>query len=319
MMGTVMAFTAQPLHDTLVRKLRGHRTPAAAVVTATGGMAILSVGGTAAFFVCRELLEALDVAQRKLDGRALSDQLGPRVLQVLDRIGCDPSVIAQRLQAQLGRVSAYAAQAAGIVVQTATGAVVTLVVALATMYFVLVEGEAVARRLERVLPLDPRDTRALVREFRNVARGAFVAAVLSAIVQGGLAWVGFALGGIPRPLTWAALLAILSFLPVMGTALVWVPAAFYSIATHHVAGGLFIAVWGALVVMAATDYVIRPFLVGSRGQTHPLLTLVSLIGGLAVFGLPGLIAGPVIVSLFVAIARIYERDALGAAPSSRAA
>jgi predicted PurR-regulated permease PerM len=133
-------------------------------------------------------------------------------------------------------------------------------------------------------------------------------------VQGVLASIGFAIGGVPEPVTWSVLLAIASFIPVIGTALVWFPAGLYLITTGHVAWGVFEWVWGLLAVMAATDYVVRPRLVGKNGHTHPLLTLISLVGGVLAFGLPGLVAGPLIVSLFAATLRIYEGHVASQAP-----
>jgi len=319
MMGAVMAFTAQPLHSLLARKLHGHERLSAALATLMGGACVAGGGVVAAFFVVRELLAALALAQQGLDARPLTDHLGPRSLRAFQLVAGDPGAISHRLQQALGRVSEYAAQAAGVVVEAAAGAVLLLVIALATMYYVLVDWQRVATRVERILPLDRRDTRALMIEFRDVGRGAFVATVLSALVQGVLAWMGLAIAGVPQAMTWGALVAIVSFVPVVGTALVWIPVSIYQIGTHHVVAGIFVAAWGALVVMAVTDYVIRPFLVGSRGHTHPLLALVSLLGGISVFGLPGLIAGPVVMSLFVAMLRIYERDTVGTSSSSLAA
>ena len=319
MLGAVMAFTAQPLHALLARKLRGHERISAALATLLGGACVAGSVFVAGFVVVRELLAALSLAQQELDVTSLTNHLGPRSLRAFHLVAGDPAAVSSRLQQALDRMSEHAAQAAGIVVETTTGAVLLLVIALATMYYVLIDWRRVVDRVERILPLDCRDTRALISEFRDVGRGAFVATVLSALVQGALGWMGFAIAGVPQAVTWGALLAILSFVPLVGTALVWVPVAAYELGTHHVGAGLFVAAWGALVVMAATDYVIRPFLVGARGHTHPLLTLVSLLGGISVFGLPGLIAGPVVMSLFVAILRIYERDSVSAASSPRAA
>jgi predicted PurR-regulated permease PerM len=209
----------------------------------------------------------------------------------------------------LGRLSSYAAQGVAVVLETTTGLVLTLVVALWTMYYVLLDWPQISAKIERLLPLEPRVTRALILEFRNVGRGAFLATLASACIQGMLAWAGFAVAGVPAALTWSVVLAILSFVPVVGTAVVWAPVAIYLMVTGHVAWGVFVIAWGTLVVMAMTDYVIRPRLVGAGAQGHPLLTFVSLVGGISAVGLPGLVVGPVIVSLFVALVRIGERDA----------
>jgi predicted PurR-regulated permease PerM len=118
------------------------------------------------------------------------------------------------------------------------------------------------------------------------------------------------LAGAPQALAWGVLTIVASVVPVLGPSLVWAPvAAFFLLQGRPGAAG-FVVVWGLLVVMALSDYVIRPRLVGNSYQGHPLLTLLGLLGGLAIFGLAGLVVGPVIMSLFVAIFRICERERL---------
>jgi predicted PurR-regulated permease PerM len=249
--------------------------------------------------------------EHRLNSGSPVELLGGASAQALSRLGINPSVVLDAVRGGLVRLSSSAAAAAGIVFEATTGALLTLVIALWTMYYMLLDWDDLARRLELLLPFDESDVRDLTQEFRDVGRSAFVATLGCAVVQGILAAIGFVIGGVPEPVTWSVLLAFTSFIPVIGTALVWFPAGAYLIATGHAAWGIFEWAWGALVVMAVTDYVVRPRLVGKRGHTHPLLTLISLVGGVLAFGLPGLVAGPLIVSLFAATLRIYERHAAG--------
>jgi predicted PurR-regulated permease PerM len=306
-LGTVLAFTAQPLHRAITRLLGGRNGLAAALTVIIGGV-VMVIGGTAAVYViARELIQAIGLLQHSVSSGSLG-ALGDRLARVVQALGIERDVIVRHVQEELGRLANEAARAAGVVVQATTGALLMLVIALWTMYYVLVEWPRISLRLERLLPLDPRHTRALVLEFREVGRSAFVGAIGTAIIQGTFAGIGFAIAGVPQPVTWGAMLAMTSFIPVVGTALVWLPAAIAQIATGHVGSGIFVIVWSLLLVMAANDYFIRPRLVGSHADSHPFLTLVSLLGGLSVFGLTGLILGPVIMALFVAILRIYERE-----------
>jgi predicted PurR-regulated permease PerM len=306
-LGTVMGFTAQPLQVRLSRRLRERRRLASAITTLLGGLAMAGGGFGLLWVFVREIAAAVEVGRRAILGGGLS-LVGPRAAHVLALLGLQREAVVARLREELGRLADLAAQGAGLVVQFSAQALLTIVVALWTMYFVLLDWPRIERHLERLLPLDPRHTRALVDEFRKVGRRAFVATVVCAVVQGALAAIGFALCGVPQPATWGALLALLSFLPVVGTLLVWVPAAVWLLTTGHVVRALLLTGWCLLLVMAANDYVIRPRLVGRGGEAHPLLTLVALLGGISVFGVAGVIVGPVIMALFVASARIYERD-----------
>lgn len=307
-LGTVMGFTAQPFDARLDRRL-GHRPRlASAVTTLLGGLVMAGGGVLVVWIVANEVSSAIRLVQHLL-GPEGPTILGPRTSHLLAFFGVSPEALEQRLQGQLGRVANLAAQAAGFLVQASAGLVLTLVVALWTMNWVLLDWPRIARHLERLLPLNPRHTRALVAEFRDVGRRAFVGTVTTAIVQGVLAGIGFLIFGVPQAVTWAALLALLSFVPVIGVPLVWVPAAVWLLTTGHPARAILLTAWCLVVVMAINDYVIRPKLVGRRdGGAHPLLMLVGLLGGISVFGIAGVIVGPVIVSLFVATARIYERE-----------
>lgn len=306
-LGTVLGFTAQPVEARLERKWRGRRRLASAVTTLLGGLMMAGGGAFAVWIVAREIVAAIAWVQELMSptGPRL---LGPRAVRWLALLGVHREAVEERLRAELGHFANLAAQATGIVVQASFGVVLTLIVALWTMYYVLLDWPRIARHLERLLPLDPRHTRALVNEFRHVGRTAFVGSIAGAIVQGVLAGIGFAVFGVPQPITWAAVLAVTSFIPVVGVPLVWVPAAVWLVASGHLVRGLLLTAWSLLVVGALNDYIIRPRLVGRGTDTHPLLTLVALLGGISVFGIAGVIVGPVVMSLFLATARIYERE-----------
>lgn len=309
MLGTVMAFTAQPVHMRLTVRFRDRSALAAVVTTLLGGLVMLCGGATAVFVVAREVVKVVAVFQRRLATGSSFELLGGTVTATLTRLGVEPYAVIEGIRSELGRLSSSAAAAAGLILETTTGAVLTLVIALWTMYYTLLDWSRLAGLLERLLPFDASDVQALTREFRDVGRSAFVATIGCALVQGALAAVGFAIGGVPEVFTWSVLLAITSFIPVVGTAIVWFPAGCFLVATGHVARGVFVWAWGLLAIMGLTDYVVRPRLVGKQGHTHPLLTLISLVGGVLACGLPGLLAGPLIVSLFAATLSIYERHA----------
>jgi predicted PurR-regulated permease PerM len=306
-LGTVMGFTAQPLHARLSAAFRQRRRLAAFVTTLGGGL-LMTGGGFALLWVFVSEIEAAVQLVQKAMASGGQSIVGPRLARLLAALGIHRDVILARLHDELGRVANLAAGAAALLVEVSAGAMLTVVVALWTMYYVLVDWPGIARHLERLLPLDPRHTRALVEEFRDVGRRAFVGTVLGALVQGTMAGAGFAIFGVPKPMTWGALLALTSFIPVVGTLLVWVPAAVWLLTTGHVASALGLTAWSLLLVMAANDYFIRPHLVGRGGEAHPLLMFVALLGGISVFGIAGVIVGPIIMSLFVATARIYERE-----------
>jgi predicted PurR-regulated permease PerM len=317
MLGMVMAFTAQPLYRKLLaigerRTGRGaghHPYVAASLVTLLSFFVTAVVGAVSLYILARELLVIGMLLQDRLAHGTPIDALGPRVLHLLDKLHIDRARASDRLNELLTAMQGKAVAAAGVVLQTTSGGMLGLLMALITEFYVLVEWPHIAVRLEAVLPLDPRHTRALILEFRDVSRSALVGTVATAVIQGMLAAVGYAIAGVPAPLTWGLITAIASLLPVVGTFLIWVPIAGYEIWSGRVEWAIFILLWGLLIVSITTDYVIRPRLVGKKGHGHPLLMMVSLIGGIEVMGLAGLIMAPILMSLFLAVLKIYEREA----------
>jgi len=174
---------------------------------------------------------------------------------------------------------------------------------------VLQNWTTLARRAEIMLPLRPRDTRALFDEFRRVGRTVLLGTVLTGFAQGLLGAIGYLVTGVPEAAVLGALTTVASVLPGVGTLLVWVPAGLYLILTGHVGMGIAELIYGSVVVVGVSDYIIRPRLVSEHGNIPALLTFIALFGGLEVFGLVGLILGPVVISLAVALLRIYEREA----------
>ena len=312
-LGMVMAFTAQPAFRALARRIGDRRAIAAGVVTVAMGLFTGGLGALFLYIAVDELVTIGGLLEHKLQAGSLAAMVGEPVAKVIDKLGMSRSMVLTRIHHGLEEGATYAAGSAAGVVQAATGAVLGLMLALLTMYYVLLEWRTLIVRIEQVLPLNPRHTRALILEFREVGRGVLVGTVATAMVQGVLGGVAYAVLGVPQALTWGIATGFGSFLPVVGTGIVWGPVGAYLILNGQPLAGVSVLIWGFLVVMTATDYVIRPRLVG-RKVGHPLLVLFALLGGIEVLGLAGLIVAPILMSLFLAVLRIYERELRHAAP-----
>lgn len=306
-LGTMMAFTAQPFYRQISARIHS-RAGSAVIVTGTTGLLSGAALATSIYVITNELIQVVAVLQSKLARGSLAELIGERNARILDHLGLHRNEVMDRLKREIGAGVEYASKAVGILLETTSGATLGLIIGLMTMYYVLLEWAHITVRLERVLPLDPRHTRALILEFRDVGRSSFVGTIATALVQGLLAGIGYAIVGVPNVVTFAVLTAISSFVPLIGTAVIWGGVAIYLATTDHVLAGIFIAIWGVIVVQVLADYVIRPRLVGRKGDGHPLLMLIALLGGIEVFGLAGLFVGPILMSLFLAALRIYERE-----------
>ncbi len=305
--GILAAFSVEPIYARLCT--RGWSPGVAALVCVLGTVSIIAAtaGAFAVLFVTRGVALARALPPLLANGGALRT-LAERGLAAAH---VDPAAAFIHLEGQANTVESRAASlAAGIAGATLGGMLTILFIALA-MYYVLRHWSEIVLRAETDLPFEPRHTRALFDQFRKVGSGVLRGTVIAGAVQGALAGLGYWVCGVPDPGFFGALTAAASVVPGVGTSLVWIFAGIYLVATHHLIWGIVELTWGALVVGIVTDYVIRPRLVrGARG-VPAVLTFVSLFGGVEVFGLVGLVVGPVIVTLCVAVLKTYEEE-LGA-------
>lgn len=308
-LGTVLAISAYRPYRLLRDELGDRSCLAAAIVTALSGLLIAVVGSSLLVALGNELMKLVLYLNEHGRSGSLAGIIGERPTRAMEHAGVDTVALYAWTQRHLEAAATFAASSVAVVVRTTSDALLGLVVALMTMYTMLVEGPRLAQRIESVAPLEPRHTRALLVEAREVARTAFIGTIATALVQGVLGGIGYVALGVPQPIVWAAATVLASFLPVVGTLLVWGPVSVYLLVEGHPVRALLMALWGILVVTLLADYVIRPRIVGGRGHGHPLLTLIALLGGIEVFGLAGLVIAPIVMSTFVAAFRLYEREA----------
>lgn len=317
LLGLVMAVSARRPYEAVLVKLGAKRSAwSAGIVTLGFGVLVATIGTLVLFTLTNELMKLVTHLNDQGSHGTLTGLIGERGAEAVTKLGLDQQRIYEWAKKELEAAASYMATLAAIVIRTTSYAMLGLVVALMTMYYALLEGPRVARRIERIAPLEPRHTRALIHEAREVGRDAFLGTVATAFIQGILGGIGYAALGVPQPVTWAVATALTSFLPVIGTLIVWVPMSAWLIVEGHPVKGVFLIVYGVVIITSLADYVIRPRIVGVRGHGHPLLTLIALLGGIEVFGLAGLIVAPIAMSVFVAAFRIYEREVkAGALPA----
>lgn len=179
-----------------------------------------------------------------------------------------------------------------------------LFVLLYSMFYFLVEGKSILDGVLRFTPLSEKDKAHLLGTFTSVGRATLKGTFVIGIVQGGLAGLAFWVAGIKGALFWGAVMTVLSIIPGVGTALIWVPAVIYLVLSQKIGAAVGVGLWCALVV-GTVDNVLRPLLVGKDTQMPDLLVMLTTLGGLALFGPAGIIIGPIIGALYVTIWRLW--------------
>jgi predicted PurR-regulated permease PerM len=182
--------------------------------------------------------------------------------------------------------------------------VIQFFITLYTLFFFLKDGEMWLRKIMFLLPFGDDNEKVLYKKFVSTSKATLKGTILIGGIQGTIGGILFLVVGIPSAAFWGLVMIVMAIIPAVGPAIVWIPAAGYMLATGHIwqavvliAGGLF---------MGVIDNVLRPPLVGKDIEMHPLLILFSTIGGLSMFGISGVVIGPLIASFFLAILQIYE-------------
>jgi predicted PurR-regulated permease PerM len=179
----------------------------------------------------------------------------------------------------------------------------TFILLYALFYF-LVDGPVILRKILDYLPLSKGEENELLERFVSVTRATLKGSLLIGLIQGGLAGLAFWVAGVPGPAFWGTVMVVLSIIPAVGAALVWVPAVIYLFAIGQVFAPVALLVWSALVV-STVDNFLRPRLIGRDARMSDLLILLSTLGGIFLFGALGFIVGPIVAALFVTIVHIY--------------
>lgn len=179
-----------------------------------------------------------------------------------------------------------------------------IVLTLLGFFHFLKDGERIADKLISLSPLPDEHDKMIVAKIGSAINAVIRGRLAMGAVQGTFAGIGFALFGVPNPVFFGFLTAFSSLVPAIGTALVLVPAVAYLFITGETGEGVGLSIWGAVAV-GLVDDLISPYFIGRGIKLHPLVILVSVLGGIELFGLIGLIAGPVVVALFFVLVDIY--------------
>jgi predicted PurR-regulated permease PerM len=174
------------------------------------------------------------------------------------------------------------------------------------LYFLLRDRTRAKAALIEYSPLSPNETEDLVVRFVETIHATVFGTAIMAVVQGTLGGLMFWWLGLPLPLLWGTIMAVLAIVPVLGAFVIWIPAAIYLALEGRWTSALILAGWGGGVV-ASIDNILYPTLVGNRLKLHTLLALVASFGGLIVFGASGLILGPAVITVTISLLGILKK------------
>jgi predicted PurR-regulated permease PerM len=213
-------------------------------------------------------------------------------------------VIFQKAGEMVGKISSFLIDSLGSAALGGVNIILMSLVLLYCMFFFLMDGDKLIRKILYYLPLEDDDEQRMLNRFTSVARATLKGTAVIGVLQGGLAGLAFAVVGIPSAVFWGVIMILLSILPGIGTALVWIPAAGILGASGHWPQAIGLVAFCGVVV-GSLDNVLRPILVGKDTQMHELLIFFGTLGGIMMFGFVGFIIGPIVAALFTTIWDIY--------------
>lgn len=232
----------------------------------------------------------------------------------LDRLGLgDFDALRSRLVTVVQQVSQFLATRAFVFGSNTLRFIASIGVMLYVLFFLFRDGRAIGRSILACMPMSEAKNRALLQKFTAVVRATVKGNIAIAVIQGAIGGVTFWLLGIQGALLWGALMILLSLLPAVGSALVWLPTAIYLLATGDQLKGVILIVVGVGVI-GLVDNLLRPKLVGADTKMPDYVILVSTLGGISIFGINGFVIGPLIAALFMAAWTIFRDEKPATAP-----
>ncbi len=291
---TVLAVVFQPLHARMSRLIRW---PSLAALASALFVAVCVVApiGFAIGAAASEFREIFDQA-RATDTASIGAWIDRPIDWLAGRTGMSAQDWKDRLTGELSQTIHAAAGVARSLVAGIGRGLLQSIAALVTLFFFFRDSSRLRQGLLDTIPLRRADLEVLVRQVEDSILANMYGVVAVGAAQGLLMGIGMWIAGVPSPVMWGVATAVLSVIPMVGSGLVWAPVALMLAAQGSWGKCAFLVVWGALLV-ANTDNVVRPWVVGGRSGANPLLVFLGLLGGMSAFGVLGVFIGPVVVTV----------------------
>jgi predicted PurR-regulated permease PerM len=321
-MALVLFFTAKPLYYALTRLLRGYKVLASALTCIILLLVILIPLFSLMGIIATQALEFSSQVTKGMQSGDLWNWVNAKVdalklyLTHLN-LPLPPGDInlAQIVQTAVGKASAFIYTNAVGLIKGFTVFFFDLLLVLFIAFFMFLQGDDFIRAIKELSPLDPVHNDEILRETETTIKATLWGTVIVAVAQGALGGVGFLIFGLPQPAFWGTVMIPAAVIPVVGSTIIWGPAAVYLLFTGHIGAGAGLIIWGGVVV-SVIDNLLKPILMKGSGETPSIFILFSILGGLTYFGMIGFILGPLILSFLLSLLRIYQKTILAPAAAA---
>ncbi|MEJ2238356.1 MAG: AI-2E family transporter [Gemmatimonadales bacterium] len=298
---------AQPLYRKLLEWFRGRAAPAA-IATILVVLLVIVIPLTA--FLGIVASQAVNVSQSVgpwVDEQITQPGQLDRILSEIpyyDRLEEYQDLILTKLGELASNTGTFLVNSLTAATKGTASFLLSLFIMLYAMFFFLIDGRTILNRIFYYIPLGPKEENRMAEKFISVTRATLKGTLVIGLIQGTMAGLGFFVAGIGGAAFWGTIMAVLSIIPGVGTALVWIPGVIYLFVIGKPVAAILLALWCALVV-GMVDNILRPRLVGKDTKMSDLMILLGTLGGIILFGAVGFIVGPIVAALFVTVWDIY--------------
>lgn len=298
----VVVVVSYGAYEKLARKMG----PKAAALATTVAIALILVAPTILLMTgfVRQGVEAVKAIQAGM-AEGHFDWVNRVWTQIQSRIpGAAPEDLATTVNHYGEALAAFVAARLESILKNTAEFLFHLGVMLLATFYLFIDGRQIMERLEEVLPFDRAHRERMIGEARDLIFASVTSSLAAAAAHGILGGIAFASTGIKAPIFWGVMMAFFSFVPVVGSATIWGPAAASLMVSGHMGRGIALLVICAVIV-GVVDNVIRPWLISGRAQMGGLVIFISVLGGITVFGLLGIVLGPIIVAMAASLLDVY--------------
>ena len=310
LLATVFSGIVYPLYHWLQRVLNGRNTMASLLTLVVTTIVIIVPLFLLLGLVADQAIEVTEDVkpwiQQRLNESGQDKPALPSWIPFADKLEPYHDNITAKLAELAGKSSVYLATSLGKMTQGTAVFFLNFFIMLYAMFFFLINGRKLLDKLFSYVPLSQADKNKMLDVGLSVSRATVKGSLIIGVIQGTLGGLAFAVAGIEAAVFWGAMMAVLSILPGIGATLIWGPAVIFLLMSGETVAGLGLLVWSVGVV-GTVDNFLRPMLVGRDTEMPDLLILLSTLGGLGLFGAPGLVLGPILAGLFMTVLAIYSR------------
>jgi predicted PurR-regulated permease PerM len=305
----IFALCTYPVYNWFTRRMKPKT--AAALVTLLVALVLIVPAVTFAMMLVGQAGEAMSGVQEALESARNNPTLQEKWAWLQTHVQV-PSIdeMKGRLTAQAGDVARTVASRTGAILQNVATFVFMLLVTLVSLFFFLKDSAAIGRAVRSLLPFEEARKAKLIAQARELIYASVVTMLSVAATQGFLGGIIFALLGIKAPVFWGLAMSICAFIPLVGTTIIWAPAAIWLLVQGSWIKGLLLAVGGVFII-SGIDNVLRPLIMSGRTSMNILLMLVSILGGLLTFGFVGVVLGPVVMATCVSLLSLDVEEGAG--------